>query len=175
MGFGDAAYTGVATLGRVQAIIGALVMVLIMLVMWGFGAMILMDKKKRVKGTVKSAHLLSSTTSTLSNGTTEMPVYHMALVVNYQFAGQDRTSSIASDSSTQYVEGQSIDLRLDPEFPDLPTEGSGAPRWLGGVLIIGGLAMGAVSVVHAYFTVKSKEYAAVTGTMGLATDIKHIL
>ena len=170
MGFGETAYTGVATFGRFRAITGAIVAVLIMLVMWVIGFNMLTSDKKVVKGTVKDAKLLSKQ----SGGKNSSPMYNMSLTVEYNFGGTNYMESpVITNSSTQYVAGQTISLKIDPKNPSKP-EVSSVPKWVGGALIVGGLVIGGLAVGNAYISMKSKEYAAVTGTLGVASEAAQL-
>lgn len=158
MGFGDIAYTGMAAYGRFQAVTGAVIAVLIMLVMCYIGWHILSSDKKTVKGEVKSAKLISKEQLGDNNGV----VYHMELVVNYSFGDTEYTETIHS-SQRQYYKGDTISLQVDPKKPDHP-EPSVVPHWAGAALLVGGFLVGSLGVGTAYFSLKSKEFAAVSGT-----------
>ena len=173
MGFGSDVYTGVATYGRIRATIGAIVGVLIALMLIIIGIVLLQNRHTaEALVTVTAVRSCGNSMST-SNG---VPVVNCSVSVAFTTdAGVAVTASGVNVSGTAAVAvGDTMYLRYDPKNPK-DVRQTVSPRLAGWLCIGGGLLVGGGSVLNAYFTMKSKTYAAVDGSLALAGDLRRVL
>lgn len=162
--FADAAYTGVAAYGRVNAVIGAVITVLIMVVMVAVGGNILFGNEVRLTAKVVDAEKLADPTPNNSR-------YQVALTLQYEYpkgVTQNVKTSVAL--STIPVAGSTIPVGVKPDAPATPRVRP-ASGTVGGLLIAGGLVIGGAGVAMAYFSLKNKAFAATVGTVDAASSV----
>ena len=160
MGLGSAAYTGMSDVGRIQAYIGAVVAVLIMLVLFYVGYLWMDTDNVTVTGTItKVVSTTTSTNSTGQGGTST--TYNSHVVVSYTYKGPRSASMVISDSKPYNV-GEKVSLSISPGSPNTPQQAS--PWWIGPSMIGLGFIIGMGGLVNAYLVSTSKTYAAVEGT-----------
>lgn len=162
----DEAYSGVAAYGRFSSTIGAIIGVLIMIVMFYFGSTILFSNKKRTTATVVAAK--QDGTSLPSNQGGGVPV---SMTLRYEYpAGTTRTVSLSRTMDVIPAVGEKIPIAVNALKPDQPTV-KPAGKALGGLLMIGGLLIGGISIASAHFAAKNRGFAATMGVADVASAV----
>ena len=159
MGLGSAAYSGMSDIGRIQAYIGAVVGVLVMLLLFYFGYLWMDTNSVTVTGTITK---VNSTSSSLNpSGGNAATTYVSHVVVSYSYKGP-RSATMSLSSTRRYRVGDTVSLSISPSSPDSPQKAS--PWWFGPGMIGLGFLIGASGLVNAYLVSTSKAYAAAEGT-----------
>lgn len=164
MGIGDVAYTGLATYGRIQAIMGFIVALLVGGAFVGFGLWIALSKDVHTStatGTVRDASC---------NSSSKTPECVMTVLFN----DANGTPVIAKVTATDkfYVTGEKCEVRYDPNNPSDAEVGK-AGKWLGWVFVAAGVAVILIAGLVLYFALKHKEVAAIGGGLSIVDDIIH--
>jgi hypothetical protein len=172
-GVGSAIYSGVAMYGRFRAVIGAIMGTIIALVLIIIGVVRLKDRRTATATmTVVSASCAKRVQSDKRGDT--YTDYVCIATVSYRASngGQYVVSNVNIAAPSPLVPDALITLRYDPANPADVIQDS-TPRALGWGLIAGGILVGAISVGVAVMTFKSKEFAAVSGAVGIADTLVH--
>jgi hypothetical protein len=170
---GSDIYTGVATYGRFQAVMGAIIGTIIALILIFVGIVKMRDLHTfAAMMTVGAVNNCSQQTQKTNNQTTITYICS----VNVTFIAADgktySAKNVTVSAPNPVSMGDSLPLRYNPNNPsDVVQEIS--PKLLGFGLIGFGLTMGVLSIGMAVLTFKSKGFAAVEGTLGVAESLLH--
>lgn len=164
---------GLATYGRANAIFGAIVSVVIMLVLFYAAAAMLLSNRVRTKATVVSSKLLSQETTYVNNNPVKETQYQLELKYKTN-ENKTITAKTVVDSTKNYVPGEVVDISFDPKQPS-DVKVNPAPKWVGGTLITVGLLVGTVGVGNAYLSMKNKNYAETEGAIDGISTIASII
>jgi hypothetical protein len=176
---GSAIYTGVATFGRVQSVIGLIVATMIALVMILVGIVVLVSSShwSAAAMTITGVHECGSTSPADASGKTTKNIPYCVVDVAYSAAGEART---ATGVTYRYTDGMPaprvgdvVEMEYNKKTPSL-VRSSGRAVGLGWGLVGLGLFVAVLGGVNTYFTFKSKGYAAVEGTMGAVGLIRSL-
>jgi len=170
--FGSVAYTGLATVGRVRAVIGAIVVFIITIILIFAGAATLKSPHTGSAAmTVTKVH--TCTTSVQSDGKNQTTTVNCVVDLVYTLDGQQvAPTNVRYSSSVPVQVGQTLNLRYDPAHP-LDVKEMPNPKLVGWGLILGGIIISAISITMAVFTIKSKQFAAIQGSVGIAQSLMH--
>jgi hypothetical protein len=167
---GSDVYTGVATFGRVQAVMGAVIGVIIALVLILIGA-----AKLRDPHTAAAAMTVTSSACDAQTDPTDGSKSWLC-TVDLQFTYQGRiynARQVRVVSASPLNAGATITARFNPRDPAGGVVQEPSPRALGWGLIGGGLAVGAIGVTMAVLAFKSKGFAAVEGSVGILSAFRR--
>ena len=164
-GVGNAVYGGLATYGKINAIIGSVIAGIIVLGLLIIGVKLIMTKDTqttKIEGTVSNVVVKQSgnmTTTTYS--------------VNYSVDGKNYAIEGSGNSASN---GQTLNLLYDPANPSSARLASSmSNHTLGRILILIGVVIGLLSALTLYFTLKYKEFAAIEGGMAAAGQIGNLI
>ena len=171
MGIGSELYSAASVYGRVRSIIMALVAVIVMIIMVAIGTTIINSHyTARAQGTITAVQSQSSSKDQNGHVT-----YSATVTARYTYAGKSYTvANIGVLGSGQFSVGQTVELDIDPAHPGEPRYGV-VPKPVGWALIAIGVGIAAAAAANAYFAVEYKSYAAMTGTLDMASDVKRVL
>ncbi len=173
-GLGADIYTGVATYGRFRAVVGAALAVIIALTIIIIGVMALRDKHTASAAMTVTAVSSCQAEPVQTDGNGQYTTYRCIIGVSFPYQGATVIASgIQYRSGAPPAVGDKVTLRFNPKKPndviqEIP------PRLLAGGLIAGGLLLGGVSVGLAVLTFRSKGFAAMEGTIGIAESLGHL-
>lgn len=162
---GQEIYSGVAVYGRIRAVLGAVVGVIIMLTLIVIGTTRLRDPH-----TATAMMAVTAATCYPVKDAHGNPAGY-SCDVSVRFLAADGRWYVAPHvtvaSPTPLSPGKTVALRYDPANPASVVQ-EVSPRALGWALIGGGLLVGGGMTALAVLSFKSKGFAALEGTAGLA-------
>jgi hypothetical protein len=158
---GEEIYSGLATFGKIEAVIGAIVATIIGIILVIVGIVLIRHRSnlKGVEGIVIQNSQCSTNMQCGGNNCTSH--FSCTTDVKYTFDGKLYTEKISTGNST-YSSGDKIVVYLDPNNPS-QAEGIPSPKWIGWVIIGVGFVILISSWTWVYITRKSKVAAAVGG------------
>lgn len=162
MGVKNVAYTGLATYGRVRAVMGFVGALLIGGIFIVFGMWVALSKDNRTSTAVATASSASCNTS----------MNPPECFVTLQFRTTDGKNVVAytSTGSKMYTGGERCEVRYDPDNPSDIQIGE-SKKWLGWVFVGVGLVLIMLGSLSLYFSMKYKEVAAIGGGVSLVGDV----
>jgi hypothetical protein len=158
----DDFYTGVASFGRIMAVVGAVIATIIGLLMFGFGIHILVSKSNKVKTTGQTITVHCDPWTKYENNSSKL-MYKCSLAVKYLVDGKWVHGHLTVDSGTRYTDGENINLYYDKENPSNIGMDGPVPHNVGWLLIVLGILFVAGSWLWVYLTRKYKFAAAMQG------------
>lgn len=162
--FGSTLYTGVATFGRFEAVIGAIFGVIIAIVLINIGIGKLHDPHTATAQMTITESVCGEMQPQNNSSVNE---YGCNISVFFDVNGTRYTiPNVSVTSQTPLKPGMFITLRYNPSNPTSVVQEI-SPRALGWGLIGGGSLLGIGTVTIAVLTFKYKSFAAVEGTLGI--------
>lgn len=164
MGLGDVAYTGLATYGRVKAVMGFVVSLLVGGAFLACGLWVALSKEVRTSsatGTVREASC---------NATRNPPQCHVT--VAFTDANGNPVTAATSTSDKMYVVGEQCMVRYDPINPYDAQIGKSA-KWMGWVFAGVGLLVMLIGGASLYVSMQYKAVAAIGGGVGLVDELMN--
>jgi hypothetical protein len=162
---GDDVYTGVAVYGRIRAVLGAVVGIVIMLTLIVIGTVRLRDPHTATA----MMEITAATCYSVKNAQGHPTGYSCDISVRF-LAADGRwyvAPHVGAASAAPLSVGKTIALRYDPAHPASVVQET-MPRALGWALIGGGLLVGGGMTALAVLSFKSKGFAALEGAAGIA-------
>ena len=159
---GEEIYSGVATFGRVSAVIGVIIGTLAGLIMIPIGIYLLTKKVKKTASTDATIENADCTESAQDSTIS----FNCTLNVNYKVGNVPYSGVVTSSGPTHYMSGKKVKVYYDPSNPKDVALDSGKSKHIAGIiLIVVGVIVPLVAWVWWYFARKYKAVAAVGGTM----------
>lgn len=163
--------SGVATYGKIQAVIGTILAVLIVGVLVYFGFDRLKDKHtSSADGTIAS---VNSPGCTPDNSNQNIVTYSCPVSISYTVDGKSYTISQTLIQTKQAVVNDKVVIRYDPSNP---AEGlvEFPPKTMGYVFLGSAALILLFTIVNTTLVFKSDAYATVTGGAAIAGLIRRV-
>jgi hypothetical protein len=166
-------YSGVATIGRVKAVVGAVIGLIVGAVLIIIGVNRLRDKHTAAaSATVTKVHTCDENVQVDRDGGRSTS-YECAVDITFRAPEKSRTvnmSNMAVSSQTPLVVGSRFTIRYNPSSPTSVAQEI-SPKPLGVALIVGGILVIGVTSLVAFAAIKYKPYAAAEGAIGIAEGL----
>lgn len=162
MTLANAAYTGLATYGRVQAVLGFVVGLVVGIALIGGGLWLALFHK-----TTHTAPALARVLEAKCRTDTK-PVA-CDIVGSYELAGVAREASFTTYDKVRSKD-DTVDIWYDPNDPSDVVAGTDS-RWFGWILAAVGLLVVAISGFSMYMSIKYKAVAAIGGGVSLVDSL----
>lgn len=160
-------YSGLASYGRFQSVIGAIVTFLIFIILMAIGVSILVtnSKYKKTKATV-----LETSCENISGK------FQCDVSVNY-FVDSDEYIKILTigNLDLEIIKNQTIDIEYRLDDPNVIRESVGWIKWVGWVLIVIGVIVLFFGTISSVLAFKYKPYAVATGVQSLVPRFRTII
>lgn len=169
---GSELYSGAATYGRINAIIGSIFGTIIGVLMILGGIGLIKRKTKRDK-TVKAT--ITNDTDCYGHSENNNTTWNCNLSLAYNIDGKDYTTSISSSSSIKYEKGNTVTLYYNPDNVSEIDLVSDNTHIIGWVVLVIGIFLLISTWVWLYIVYKSKFAAASGGVAALAGNISHAI
>lgn len=166
--FGSEIYTGTASLGKIMAIISAVMATIAGLIMIPFGIYMIARKSKLTKtalATVSGAPVCSESAEK------SVITHTCAFSVTYKVGTKTYTSPLSTSGPISYESGNTINIYYDPTNPSDISENSDNSHVFGIILLVLGIVIPLFAWLWVYITSKSKLAAAAGG----ASEIMNIM
>lgn len=172
--WGETLYSGEATFGRINAVIGAVVATFIGIILVVVGIFLMFHKShlKKIRGEAARNSQCNQSQTCDSKGSCHT-TYACTTPVKYTVGGKDYRENL-STGSTSYETGDEVTFYYNPSDPTA-IESAPAPPWIGWAMIALALVVVFSSWAWVYVTRKSKVAAAVGGTAATVGAIRGAL
>ena len=150
-------YSGLATCGRINAIIGMIFVGLMSVIVLCIGVHLILKEPLRTSKTMGKITEITQSSYT----------------VQYSVGNHIYSTSIGGYDSDNYV-GKSVNVNYDPNMPQNARVGF-SNRSVGTMLIISAIVVCLLVGLNTYFIMKSKTYAAVEGGSDALHDLGNVL
>lgn len=167
---GDQIYSGVATFGRIEALIGAIIATVIGIIAIIVGIVLVANKPTKtsiVSGTITNAPICTEYIR-------DNNIYHKCPInVTYTIGGVVNAKNFTTDGELVYQKGDNINVYYNKSnYTDASLQSDN--QHVGGIImIVIGILMIVMSWLWYYATTKSKIAAAAGGTMSIIDMIRR--
>lgn len=162
----DTVYTGLATFGRIRVIIMTVILSLISMALLIGGVYMTISKKNYASATA----VLSNVQCSPPNSQGQI---NCNFTVTYTVDGKTFSKSISQMNSNPLTDGSVIDIFYNPQNPSEIYIGDYAPSKTGWILIISAIALGLLTALIYFLTMKYKPFAAVEGAAGVVDLLRR--
>lgn len=167
---GSDVYSGVATFGKIRAVIGAIVGTIVGIAMFIFGVMLVLHKTnltQTTQGVITNDPLcqVSKTNNLLWSCSN--------IMVTFTVDGKTYNITTSADSEAKYVKGENVTVYYQAGKPSNASLSSDNTHFLGWFLVVMSLFILFFSWLWFYASMKYKAVAAVGGVEGIADIFRY--
>lgn len=156
---GSVVYSGLATYGRINVIMGSVITGLIVVVLLIIGIVLFMSKNSQTVIATGKVFNINPSNSTFS--------------ISYN-VGENKY--VIGGSGKGVVDGETMNVLYDPSNPsDARQASSMSKHTVGGIMIIVAIVLGLMTGLSLYFTLKYKEFAAIEGGFTAAQQLRRLV
>jgi hypothetical protein len=159
MGVGNEVYSGLATFGKIQSVIGLFFLFLIVIVMILIGSFLLSSesKYKNTNSTVIDASCVQ-----VSN------TYQCDINLSYFIEGKEYITPLKLNNLNSEIQKNTyIEIEYKSDSPTTIRSPNNTLSWVGWGLIMVSIFLLIIGIVSTFLTFKFKPYAAITGAQSL--------
>lgn len=168
MGIGSDIYSGLSSIGRVESILSAVIVVAIAIIFIAIGVSLIRTPYTAVTmATIQSVQCSASSPND-SASSCELAITYVVNGVTYNNHVQ-----ALSDTPSEYATGKSVSIRYDPANPENAMVGVNE-HTMGYIMIGIAVLISIVAIANAYLTTQSKAYAAVSGAGDVVRGIESM-
>lgn len=163
-GIGTEVYSGMAEYGKIRSGISLVFVTIIALVFIIIGGYLAFRKETYTRKVI--GKIEKSECTVVTRG--DKKSYNCSLEIKYKVNDKEYTLNTISESSTQYVVGNNIDVYVNEENHSDASIQSGYKK-IGWIMIGIALVIWIGTALHFYFSLKYKGFAAFTGASDVAS------
>lgn len=156
---GSVVYSGLATYGRVNVIIGSIISAIIIVILLIIGIILFFSKNTQTAKTSGKIFNINPANSTFN--------------ISYSVGGN---KYVINGSGKGVVDGDTVDILYNPSNPsDARQASSMSKHTFGGIMIIVAIIWAIINGLSLYFTLKYKEFAAIEGGVTAAEQVRELI
>lgn len=159
MGAGSEVYSGLATFGKIQSVIGLFFLFFVVIILIIIGSVLLASesKYKNTNSTVTDASCVQ-----ISNK------YECDINLNYFIDGKEYNAPIKLNNlSSEIQKNTYVEIEYKSDSPTTIRKPNNTLSWVGWGLIMASILLLIIGIVSTFLTFRYKPYAAITGAQSL--------
>jgi hypothetical protein len=156
--------TGAATIGRIYAVIGIIVSLIITGCLVPIGIYLLANAKKHSVPGI----------ATIANVSNDIPLQQSNLTLSYTYNNSNYTKTIETTYNASFAKGTPIDILINPSNPKDVILKSDNPPYVISFFLIGlALFILIASIIHLFLTFRFKSFAAASGVADVVGTVSN--